>query len=64
LRDGFAKHPFLREIEAIPSVHLEPGGDFANIDRIAALLRLDAIALVSYDQVQHADASARRATRR
>ena len=58
VRDAFAKYPFIRDIEAIPSVYLEPGGGFANIDRIAALLRLDAIALVSYDQVQHADASA------
>lgn len=57
VRDAFAKYPFIREIEAIPSIYLEPGGGFANIDRIAALLRLDAIALVSYDQVQHADAS-------
>jgi rhombotail lipoprotein len=57
VRDAFAKYPFIREIEAIPSVYLEPGGGFANIDRIAALLRLDAIALVSYDQVQHADAT-------
>lgn len=57
VRDAFARYPFIREIEAVPSVYLEPGGGFANIDRIAALLRLDAIALVSYDQVQHADAS-------
>jgi rhombotail lipoprotein len=58
VRDAFAKYPFIREIEAIPSVYLDSGGGFANVDRIAALLRLDAIALVSYDQVQHADASA------
>jgi rhombotail lipoprotein len=57
VRDAFARYPFIRDIEAIPSVYLESGGGFANIDRIAALLRLDAIALVSYDQVQHADAS-------
>jgi rhombotail lipoprotein len=57
VRDAFARYPFIREIEAVPSVYLEPGGGFANIDRIAALLRLDAIALVSFDQVQHADAS-------
>lgn len=57
VRDAFAKYPFIREIEAVPSLYLEPGGGFANIDRIAALLRLDAIALVSYDQVQHADAT-------
>lgn len=58
VRAAFAKYPFIRDIEAVPSVYLEPGGGFGNIDRIAALLRLDAIALVSYDQVQHADASA------
>jgi len=58
VRDAFAKYPFIRDIEAIPSVYLESGGGFPNIDRIAALLRLDAIALVSYDQVQHADATA------
>ena len=58
VRNAFAKYPFVRDIEAVPSVYLEAGGGFANIDRIAALLRLDAIALVSYDQVQHADASA------
>ena len=58
VRDAFAKYPFIRDIEAIPSVYLEPGGGFSNVDRIAALLRLDAIALVSYDQVQHADATA------
>jgi len=57
VRSAFAKYPFIREIEAVPSVYLETGGGFANIDRIATLLRLDAIALVSYDQVQHADAA-------
>jgi rhombotail lipoprotein len=58
VRNAFAKYPFIRDIEAVPSLYLEPGGGFANIDRVAALLRLDAIALVSYDQVQHADATA------
>ena len=58
VRNAFSKYPFIRDIEAVPSIYLESGGGFANIDRIAALLRLDAIALVSYDQVQHADASA------
>jgi rhombotail lipoprotein len=57
VRDAFARYPFIREIEAVPSLYLEPGGGFANLDRIAALLRLDVIALVSYDQVQHAGAS-------
>jgi rhombotail lipoprotein len=57
VRDAFAKYPFIREIEAVPSMYLEPGGGFANLDRVAALLRLDVIALISYDQVQHAGAT-------
>lgn len=40
----------------MPSVYLEPGGGFANMDRVAALLGLDVIALVSFDQVQNAGA--------
>jgi rhombotail lipoprotein len=57
VRDAFAKYPFIREIEAVPSMYLEPGGGFANLDRVASLLRLDVIALISYDQVQHAGAT-------
>lgn len=57
LRNAFAGYPFIREIEAVPSLYLEPGGGFANLDRIASLLRLDVIALISYDQVQHSGAS-------
>jgi rhombotail lipoprotein len=41
----------------VPSLYLEPGGGFANLDRVATLLRLDVIALISYDQVQHSGAS-------
>ena len=57
VRDAFAKYPFISQIEPVPSLYLEPGGGFANLDRIASLLRLDVIALISYDQVQHADAN-------
>lgn len=57
VRDAFAGYPFIREIEAVPSMYLEPGGGFANLDRVASLLRLDVIALISYDQVQHSGAS-------
>lgn len=57
VRDAFARYPFVREIEAVPSMYLEPGGGFANLDRVANLLRLDVIALISYDQVQHSGAS-------
>ncbi len=57
VRDAFANFPFVSRIETVPSLYLEPGGGFANLDRIAALLNLDVIALISYDLVQHADAS-------
>ncbi len=57
VRDAFARYPFVRDIEAVPSLYLEPGGGFANLDRVASLLRLDVIALISYDQVQHSGAT-------
>ncbi len=57
VRDAFAKYPFISQIEPVPSLYLEAGGGFANLDRIASLLRLDVVALISYDQVQHADAN-------
>lgn len=57
VRDAFANYPFVRQIEAVPSLYLEPGGGFENLDRVASLLRLDVIALISYDQVQYASAS-------
>jgi rhombotail lipoprotein len=57
VRDAFSSYPFISEIVAVPSMYLEPGGGFANLDRIAALLKLDVIALVSFDQVQNAGAT-------
>lgn len=54
VRDAFANYPFVSGIETVPSSYLEAGGSFDNLDRVAALLRLDVIALVSYDQVQYA----------
>lgn len=57
VRDAFTNYPFIRSIEAVPSLYLEPGGGFDNLDRVAQLLRLDVIALVSYDQVQFAGAN-------
>lgn len=57
VRDAFANYPFVQGIEAVPSLYLEAGGGFENLDRVAALLRLDVIALISYDQVQYAGAN-------
>lgn len=55
--DAFAEYPFVKEIVAIPSAYLEPNGGFANLDRVASLLRLDVVALISFDQVQNAGAT-------
>lgn len=57
VREAFSNYPFVKEIEVVPSSYLERGGSFENLDRVAALLRLDVIALVSYDQVQYAGSS-------
>lgn len=57
VRDAFIDYPFVSDIIAVPSVYLERGGSFANLDRIAALLKIDVIALISFDQVQNAGAT-------
>lgn len=57
VREAFVNYPFVKEITPVPSVYLEPGGGFANLDRVAALLNLDVIALISFDQVQNAGAT-------
>lgn len=54
---AFSNYPFISEIVPIPSVYLETGGGFENLERISALLNLDVIALISFDQVQHSGAS-------
>lgn len=54
VRDAFRNYPFVKEIIAVPSIYLVPGGGFANLSQVAALLNLDVIALVSFDQVQNA----------
>lgn len=53
---AFADYPFISEIVSVPSVYLEPSGGFANLDRVASLLKLDVVALISFDQVQNAGA--------
>lgn len=55
--EAFADYPFVKEIVAVPSAYLEPGGGFANLDRVASLLRLDVVALISFDQVQNSGAN-------
>jgi rhombotail lipoprotein len=49
----FAKYPFVKSIERIPTVYLRPKGGFTNLDQIRTMHGIDVIALISYDQVQH-----------
>ena len=48
----FRGHDFIESIEIVPTTYLRPGGGFANLDQLRALLRIDVVALVAYDQVQ------------
>jgi len=54
----FRGERFIRSIELMPPGALQPGGGFANLDRLRALYGIDVIALVSYDQVQFTDRGA------
>ena len=55
--EAFSNYPFVREIVAVPSMYLDAGGGFGNLDRIAAMLNLNVVALISFDQVQNAGAN-------
>ncbi|MFT4747706.1 MAG: rhombotail lipoprotein [Congregibacter sp.] len=57
VRDAFSRYPFVQEIIPVPSVYLKSEGGFANLERVASLLSLDVIALISFDQVQNSGAS-------
>ncbi len=57
VRQAFERYPFVSAIEVIPSSYLERGGSFQNMDRAARMLSLDCMVLLSYDQMQFADAS-------
>lgn len=50
--EKFKALPFVQSIEQIPSTYLRPGGGFTNLDQIRALMGIDVIALVAYDQSQ------------
>lgn len=47
----------IARVEVIPSIDLQPGGGFVNLERIAQMYGLDTIALVSYEQVQFDEAT-------
>lgn len=54
---AFRANPAIGRLTVIPSAYLQPGGGFANLDRLATALGLDLVALVSYDQVQFTEST-------
>lgn len=51
----FKTLPFVQSIEIIPATYLRPGGGFENLDQLRAMLGIDVIALIAYDQAQTSD---------
>jgi rhombotail lipoprotein len=55
VKSAFADREFIREITIIPDTYLRSRQGFETVDQVARLYGLDVIALVSYDQVVHAE---------
>jgi rhombotail lipoprotein len=53
----FKALPFVQSIEIIPTTYLRPGGGFQNLDQLRALMGIDVVALISYDQTQTSDST-------
>jgi rhombotail lipoprotein len=54
----FEKYKFVESIELVPSLYLEEGGGFSNLDKLRQLFDIDVIMLLSYDQSQFKDTGA------
>ena len=54
---AFRATPAVGQLTVVPSTYLQPGGGFANLDRLRASFGLDLVALVSYDQAQFTESS-------
>lgn len=54
----FKSYKFVESIELIPSLYLEEGGGFSNLDKLRQLFDIDVIMLLSYDQSQFKDTGA------
>lgn len=48
----FRALPFVQSIDIVPATYLRPGGGFANLDQLRALMGIEVIALIAYDQAQ------------
>ena len=54
----FKEYKFVESIEMIPSLYLEEGGGFSNLDKLKQLFGIDVMMLLSYDQSQFQDTGA------
>jgi rhombotail lipoprotein len=53
----FQKYPFIKSIEIVPTAYLTPGGGFENLEQLKALLGVDVVVLLSFDQLQTSDST-------
>jgi rhombotail lipoprotein len=51
----FRTNPEFKDVEVIPSTYVQEGGGFKNMETLASMYSVDAIAIVSYDQLQTTD---------
>ncbi len=57
VKASFAQAPYVDSIQVIPGSYLRAKGGFTNLEQAARLFDVEVVALLSYDQVQFADAS-------
>ncbi len=48
----FKSLPFVQDIQVVPTTYLRPGGSFENLDQLHAMLGMDVMVLLAYDQAQ------------
>jgi len=53
IADQFKTLPFVQSIDIVPATYLRPGGGFQNLDQLRALMGIDVICLVAFDQSQN-----------
>lgn len=58
VKESFAHYAYIGGIEVIPTQYLAPKGGFANLGQVARMFNVEAIALLSYDQMQFNDTNA------
>ncbi|HEX7180270.1 MAG TPA: rhombotarget lipoprotein [Thermoanaerobaculia bacterium] len=54
---AFKAHQGIGHLEVVPTAYLQPGGGFANLDQVKALLGVDLMVLLSYNQAQFTEST-------